>query len=185
MPRTKRIWVPGDMYHITARGNRKNNLFRDRKDYHHYLAFLQQVIIRYPFHLHSYCLMPNHIHLIIGTIDHSPSPIMHYLHSVYARYFNKRYDYVGHLFQDRYYSKPIRNHKQLLDTSAYVHLNPVKANYTKLAEEYPWSSYSVYVKGSSTSLVHTQLILSLLSEDPHQKYKLYVETRRSINDWQV
>jgi putative transposase len=169
MPRTKRIWVPGDMYHITARGNHKNNLFRDRKDYHHYLALLQKVIIRYLFHLHSYCLMPNHIHLIIGTIDHSPSSIMHYLHSVYARY----------------YSKPIRNHKQLLDTSAYVHLNPVKANYTKLAEEYPWSSYSVYVKGSSTSLVHIQLILLLLGEDPRQKYKLYVETRRSINDWKV
>ncbi|WP_367038374.1 transposase [Rossellomorea marisflavi] len=92
MPRTKRIWIPGHMYHITARENRKSNLFRDRKDYQHYLGLLQIAMVCYPIPLHSYCLMPNHIHLLIGTINHSPSPIMHYLHTVYARYFNRKYD---------------------------------------------------------------------------------------------
>ncbi|WP_375162863.1 transposase [Rossellomorea sp. SC111] len=68
MTRNLRVWYPGAIYHITARGNRKNNLFRDRKDYLHYLSLTQKAKERTPFLLHSYCLMPNHVHLIIGTL---------------------------------------------------------------------------------------------------------------------
>ncbi len=100
------------------------------------MELLQKALQRYPTDLHAYCLMPNHLHLIIGTIHHTPPDLIHYLHSVYARYFNQRYDYVGHLFKGRFYSKQIRNNKQILDTSGYIHLNPIKANYTKLPEDY-------------------------------------------------
>ncbi|WP_445509077.1 REP-associated tyrosine transposase [Rossellomorea marisflavi] len=185
MPRPKRIWIPGGTYHITARGNRKSNLFRDKKDYQHYMALLRTALQRYPTDLHAYCLMPNHLHLILGTINHTPTELIHYLHSVYARYFNHRYDYVGHLFQGRFYSKQIRNHKQLLDTSAYIHLNPVKANYTKLPEDYLWSSYGAFLAPSKSTIIHTDKILSLLGEDPHHKYQLFVETRRKINEWNI
>lgn len=129
--------------------------------------------------------MPNHLHLILGTINHTPTELIHYLHSVYARYFNHRYDYVGHLFQERFYSKQIRNHKQLLDTSAYIHLNPVKANYSKLPEGYLWSSYGAFLTPTKSTIIHTDKILSLLGDDPHLKYQLFVETRRKINEWNI
>ncbi len=146
---------------------------------------LQKALQRYPTTLHAYCLMPNHLHLILGTINHTPTEFIHYLHSVYARYFNHRYEYVGHLFQGRFYSKQIRNPKQLLDTSAYVHLNPVKANYSKRPEDYLWSSYPAFLTPTDPSIIHTDKILSLLGEDPHRKYQLFVETRRKINEWNI
>ncbi|WP_082892703.1 transposase [Rossellomorea aquimaris] len=76
MPRKPRVWYPGAMYHVTARGNRKNNLVRDQRDYQRYLHLLLKSKANTPFILHSYCLMPNHIHLIIETIDHPLSFII-------------------------------------------------------------------------------------------------------------
>ncbi|MEW5568184.1 transposase [Rossellomorea marisflavi] len=158
----------------------KSNLFRQ-----HYLALLHTALQRYPTDLRAYCLMHNHLNLILGTINHTPTELIHYLHSVYARYFNHRYDYVGHLFQSRFYSKQIRNHKQLLDTSVYIHLNPVKANYTKLPEDYLWSSYGAFLTPTKSPIIHTDKILSLLGDDPHLKYQLFVETRRKINECNI
>jgi putative transposase len=183
MTRNLRVWYPGAIYHITARGNRKNNLFRDRKDYLHYLSLTQKAKERTPFLLHSYCLMPNHVHLIIGTLNDSPSDIIHYTHSIYARYFNRKYHYVGHVFQDRYFAKLIKNSKQLMDTSSYIHLNPVKSNYSKKPEDYHWSSYKSYITPGFKSIVDSQRIFSDLGDYPHEKYKFYVETKLRIKDW--
>jgi putative transposase len=183
MTRNHRVWYPGAIYHITARGNRKNNLFRDRKDFNHYLGLVQRAKEKTPFTLHSYCLMPNHVHLIVGTLDNSPSDIIHYIHSIYARYFNRKYNYVGHVFQDRYYAKIINNSKQLIDTSSYIHLNPVKSKYSKQPEDYHWSSYKSFITAGYKSIVDTQKILSNLGDHPYEKYKFYVETKYNIKDW--
>ena len=128
--------------------------------------------------------MPNHVHLIIQTLNHPPSGIIHYIHSIYARYFNRKYHYVGHVFQDRYYAKLIKNSKQLIDTSSYVHLNPVKSKYANKPEDYHWSSYKSYITADhNNSIVDTQKILSNLGEYPYEKYKFYVETKFRIKDW--
>jgi putative transposase len=184
MGRKPRIWYPGAIYHITARGNRKNNIFRDSKDYHHYLSLLLRAKLRTPFILHSFCLMPNHIHLVIETINHSPTEIIHYIHSIYARYFNRKYNYVGHVFQDRYFSKEIKNIKQLLDTSSYIHLNPVKSRNSKLPEEYRWSNYKSYITMYDDKLTDKEKLYEVLGENPQQKYQFYVESKLKVKDWQ-
>jgi putative transposase len=183
MTRTLRVWHPGAIYHITARGNRKNTLFRNQKDYQHYLSLLLNSKKRTPFILHSFCLMPNHIHLIIETVDHSPSKIIHYIHSVYGRYFNKKYNYIGHVFQDRYFSKLIKNWKQLMDTSSYIHLNPVKSKHVECPEDYQWSSYKSIVSKGKDSLTDKEKMYITLGESPQQKYRFYVETKLKVKDW--
>ncbi|WP_175990230.1 transposase [Bacillus sp. Marseille-Q1617] len=184
MGREPRVWFPGAVFHITARGNRKNNIFRDSKDYHHYLSLLLKAKLRTPFILHSFCLMPNHIHLVIETINHSPTEIIHYIHSIYARYFNRKYNYIGHVFQGRYYSKMIKNMKQLLDTCSYIHLNPVKSRSSKLPEDYRWSNYKSYVNMVNDKITDKEKIYQALGDNPQQKYQFYVESKLRVKDWE-
>jgi putative transposase len=87
MTRKHRIWFPGAMYHITARGNRRSSLFNQRDDYLTYLGILEDVRSMYPFQLHAYCLMTNHIHLQIETTNFHIKLIMKEMHSRYAIYF--------------------------------------------------------------------------------------------------
>ncbi|RIW28248.1 transposase [Bacillus salacetis] len=175
MPRKKRTWFPGAMYHITARGNRKDLIYHEREDYHYYLHLLEKAQKRYPFKLHSYCLMPNHIHLLIETEMHSPSTIIHYIHSLYARYFNNKYKCIGHLFQNRFNDKVIKDWKQMMDTSRYIHLNPVKAGLVIKPEKYPWSSYKVFISTSENSIVTSEKIVNTMCSGSKNTYKHYVE----------
>lgn len=175
MPRKKRVWFPGAMYHITARGNRKEPIFREKDDYQYYLHLLKKAKQHYPLKLHSYCLMSNHIHLLIETQEHSPSQIIHYTHSLYARYFNSKYKCVGHLFQNRFDDKIIRDIKQLVDTSRYIHLNPVKAGLVKMPENYPWSSYKSFVTSAHDPLIENKAILESFGRGSKSSYRHYVE----------
>lgn len=102
MARKFRTWYPGAMYHITSRGNRRSALFYDDIDRKTYLELLEETKAFYPFHLHAYCLMTNHIHLQLETTPHHTKCIMKMLNSRYALHFNKRHRLVGHVFQGRY-----------------------------------------------------------------------------------
>ncbi|MBB6453645.1 REP element-mobilizing transposase RayT [Salirhabdus euzebyi] len=154
MARKHRIpWKTGEHYHITARGNRKESLFSDKKDYQKYLHYLKETKTSLPFNLHAYCLMPNHIHLLIEMQHHSISDIIKRIHTIYAMYYNVRYDLVGHLFQGRFKSEVVDSSDYLLEASRYIHLNPVKAGLTKRAEDWPWSSYQAYLKISENRLL--------------------------------
>ncbi|MGD7023568.1 REP-associated tyrosine transposase [Rossellomorea vietnamensis] len=179
MPRRKRIWFPGAMYHITSRGNRKDTIFHEKDDYIYYLHLLEKAQKRFPFKLHSYCLMPNHIHLLIETETHSPSVIIHYIHSLYARYFNNKYRYIGHLFQNRFDDKIIKDWKHMMDTSRYIHLNPVKAGMVKNPEKYPWSSYKTFIANYEEPIINSNKIIENLCGGSKKTYKSYVELNLS------
>lgn len=161
MPRKKRIWYPGAMYHIMTRGNRRSDIFRDYEDFRTYTDILFSTKDRLPFYLYAYCLMDNHIHLQIETIDVPIWEIMMYLNSLYSRYFNDRYNLIGHLFQGRYYAELITTDSHMLQTNRYIHLNPVKAHMIEHAINYMWSSYRDYLGFQSTGLVNTDKLLSL------------------------
>ena len=98
MARKKRVWYPGAIYHITNRGNRRSDIFRDDEDYQVYLENLRQVKIRHPFEIYSYCLMTNHIHLQIETSDVEIWHIMKDINQYYTKYFNSKYNLIVHLF---------------------------------------------------------------------------------------
>ncbi len=174
MSRKHRIWYPGAMYHITARGNRKNSVFYDPDDYRRYLSMLDDTRSRYPFVLHSYCLMPNHIHLQIETISSHIQLIMKELHGSYARTFNRKYDYIGHLFQGRYHSKLIESDDYFLEVSRYIHLNPVDAGVVKQPEDYLWSSYKSYISDSIDLFVDQQKLLGYFPEPVKENYREFV-----------
>jgi REP element-mobilizing transposase RayT len=104
--------------------------------------------------------MSNHTHLQIETIEIPPSIIMKHLNTKYAKYFNKKYNYSGHVFEKRYGAEFIDSRAYELDLSKYVHLNPVKAGIVAFPEDYPWSSYRAYLQKEEFPLIEKQQILS-------------------------
>lgn len=172
--RKPRIWYPHAEYHIMNRGNHRNNIFRDDEDYQIFLKITENAQKRYPYLLVSYCLMTNHFHLQIKTIDHEIWHIMRYISFIYSKYFNKKYNIIGHLFQGRYTSELIEDDGYRLYTSRYIHLNPVKAKMVDRPIEYPWSSYRVFM-GEEEGLVDSTIILNYFLGKSSALYQDYVE----------
>ena len=175
MPRKKRVWFPGAVYHIMCRGNHRQDIFRDDEDRLFYLTTLKEVKKDMPYILHSYCLMTNHVHLQIETGDINISQVMKRISMLYAIYFNKKYKFVGHLFQDRYRSELIEETPHHLDLSRYIHLNPVRANIVERPDLYQWSSYKVYMGDQQDQLTTTERILGCFSSPKNQHYRQFVE----------
>lgn len=183
MPRKKHLWHPGAELHVIARGNHKNNIFRDRTDYEAYLYYLQEAMKYYndkyddKYHILAYVLMTNHVHLLVGTEDRDVSDFVRRVHSMYASNFNKKYGYIGHLFQDRYKSELIQDYKYFLEVSRYIHLNPVRANIVKKPEYYQWSSYNMYIGKAKEELISSDKVLSYFRGDNKTElYKAFVES---------
>jgi putative transposase len=176
MGRKRRAWFHGAKYHITSRGNRKSSLFYDEEDRTNYLSFLNETMIRFPFTLHSFCLMTNHTHLQLQTSDTSPTIIMSHLNTKYAKYFNKKYHYSGHVFEKRYGAELLDSLDYEFDVSKYIHLNPLKGGLVGALEDYPWSSYHAYVNGEATQLVDTKHLLSYFPAPASKHYEDYIKT---------
>jgi putative transposase len=150
MARPLRIEFPGAVYHITSRGNARQAIFLDDKDYSNFLEVLCSVINRYNWILHAYCLMSNHYHLLIETPEGNLSEGMRQLNGVYTQQFNRRHNRVGHVLQGRYKAILVDKDSYLLELCRYVVLNPVRAGLVKSPKEWKWSNYrdtSGYHKG--------------------------------------
>jgi len=140
MARSRRIEYPGAVYHVTSRGNAKRNVFLDNKDRLRFLEILKQVVDRFNWLCHAYCLMTNHYHLLIETIDPTLSRGMRQLNGVYTQAFNRHHRQVGHLFQGRFKAIVVEKEEYLLELARYVVLNPVRAHMVQTAKDYRWSS---------------------------------------------
>lgn len=176
MARKERIWYPGAIYHIIIRGIRRSAIFMDERDYKVYLDLLEMIRKKYPFILYSYCLMTNHVHLQLETIDDEIWIIMREVNRNYAKYFNKKYNFTGSLYDSRYKSEIIENDEYNLQVSRYIHLNPVKANMVYEALEYRWSSYSAYLNADIDSIIDEEKILSYFKNKSRSLYMDYVES---------
>lgn len=102
MARKKRVWYPGATYHVMSRGNRRNAIFADRSDYLRFLEYLLKIREKHSYILHSLCLMTNHFHIAIETVDDELWKIMQKILSLYAEEYNHKYYFTGHLFEDSY-----------------------------------------------------------------------------------
>jgi len=186
------IFVPQGFYHIYSRGNEKREIFLSDTDRLRFLKRLTEYIKKHSVTVLSYCLMPNHYHLLLRQdAGDSISGFIHKLQTAYAMYFNKRYERVGHLFQGRFGAKVIETDEYLLHLSRYIHLNPaeiLKSHYSsiKSLSDYPWSSYPDYVGHRKDELVNTNFILNYFSKiNPSRDYKSFVESsinEESLND---
>lgn len=157
MSRNLRIESPTGYYHVMQRGVGKQILFEDENDYKRYINKLRECKSELDFELAAYCLMNNHVHLLIhSTSIQTISKLMARIGTSYAAYYNTKYDHFGSVFQGRYLSEPISDEKYLRDCTRYIHNNPVKAGIGPAAG-YLWSSYSNYL--NNEGLTDTKPIL--------------------------
>jgi putative transposase len=173
MARKRRIEFPGAFYHVLARGNNRQKIFKDEEDYRVYIQRLKRYHERYKFILYAYVLMPNHIHLLIQTGIFPLSKVMQGLQQSYTYYFHRKYQTVGHLFQGRYKAILCERDAYLLELVRYIHLNPVRAGLVNNPDSYPWSSHLVYLGYLDQPYVENDLVLEMLSDDESEQSKIY------------
>ncbi len=159
MPRKPRIEIGGGLYHIISRGNNRKKIFRSHDDYLKFTRILEQQKTKLPFYLYAYCLMPNHVHLLIERRDDPVSRIMQRVLTTYSQYHNRKYKKVGHLFQDRYKALLCQTDRYLGELVRYIHLNPVRARMVKRPEHFEYSGHRAYLGLDRTGLVDTEPVL--------------------------
>ena len=141
MARPLRIEFPGAVYHLTARGNARQNIVLDDEDRQRFLSVLERVVSRFQLAVYAYCLMDNHYHLLLETRDANLSRAMRQLNGVYTQGLNRRHGQVGHVLQGRFKAIVVDRERYLLELCRYVVLNPVRAQITRKPDTYRWSSY--------------------------------------------
>jgi len=159
MTRTARKTSNTGIYHIIARGINKQQLFKDDYDNEKYLEILKECKDTSEFELYAYCLMGNHVHLLIKTGKEDLELIFKRIGVRYAAWHNWKYERVGHLFQDRFKSEPVEDDKYFLTVLRYIHQNPKKDGFCAQLDEYSWSSYPEYVR--KRKIVDTAFALSI------------------------
>jgi putative transposase len=173
MARKPREDVEGAIQHVYARGVRRTPLFRDEADRHRYLALLEKACRRYAWSCLSYCLMPNHVHLLIETPQANLGLGMSWFHGKYARRFNDRYGTAGHVFDARYGSTRMLSDTHLWTAIRYIVRNPVAAELCELPGEWRWSSHGALQRDGMPKWVAHHRLLELLSGaggDPAGRY---------------
>jgi len=145
MARPLRIEFPGALYHVTSRGNARQDIALDDEDRAAFLAVLAEVRARFAWLVHAYCLMGNHYHLLVETPEANLSRGMRQLNGVYTQRFNRRHGRVGHVFQGRYKAILVERESYLLELCRYVVLNPLRAGMVGKPGDYRWSSYRATV----------------------------------------
>ncbi|MCH7761828.1 transposase [candidate division TA06 bacterium] len=146
MPRKARFTIdyPGGLYHVINRGVNRGNIFFDPKDYIFFLESLTKTQEKFPFRLHSFCLMPNHFHLLIQTTTIGLSRILSSLLTRYALRINRVYNRVGHLFQGRCKTILCEKEPYFLELVRYISLNPIRSNLVRKPKDWLWSSYRLF-----------------------------------------
>jgi len=151
-------------YHIVFRGINRQHLFEEDSDFLYFLESLQRLKTEMSFELHAYCLMSNHVHLLIKESKMGDmSLVMKRLLTKYAMYFNRKYERNGALIASRYKSQPVEVDEYFIPLIRYIHQNPIKAGMAKLLEEYRFSSYREYLHGGT--LTDTAFSFGLLGRD--------------------
>ena len=143
--RKPRLEIQGGLYHIITRGNNRQRIFGSDDDYRKFLLQLAHQKARLPFYLYAYCLMPNHIHLLIERQDDSVSRVMQRLLTGYSQYHNRKYRKSGHLRQGRYKAILCQSDQYLGELVRYIHLNPVRAKMVRRPQDFPYSSHRAYL----------------------------------------
>jgi putative transposase len=140
MPRPPRLQVAGGVYHVTARGNRRQPVFLDPDDHRFHLWCLNRATEQYQWRCDAYCQMGNHFHVLVRLTAPNLSRGMQWLNGLYAQVFNQRHGLCGHVFQGRFHSAVVEDDGHLLELARYIVLNPVRAGLCDHPLEWRWSS---------------------------------------------
>ena len=178
MSRTFRLKSDESIYHIMCKSITEVDLFKDADDKKMYLSFIKKYKILYNFKLYAYCLMDNHLHLIIDANGSDISKVMHGINFSYAMYFNRRHERQGHLFRDRFKSIIVANETYLKTLSLYIHNNPTAiGEYKNSPEKYVFSSLSTFLgkRRDAFKLVDYRFVMSLFGSNVKNARKDYYD----------
>ena len=176
-----RFFETGSYYHIYNRGNRKQQIFLNYKDYERFLDKVLKYKKKFDVNIVAFCLMPNHFHFLIQKLSSSNvSKFFSDLCNSHSKYFNTKYDTVGSLYQGRFKAKVVDKDEYLIHVSRYIHLNPVELfgpskNLINNLLAYKWSSLQYFLSSSKNDVVDTKIILDYFSrKNPREDYKKLV-----------
>lgn len=174
MPRPPRLQLAGGVFHVTARGNRKQDIFWDDVDRRAFLAVLEATVAHCRWQCHAYCLMPNHFHLVVETPEPNLSAGVQRLNGKYAQWFNYRHELTGHLFQGRFHSTLVESNWHLLELSRYVVLNPARSGLCSDPADWSWSSLLATLgRAPAPRFLTVHWLLSQFGSDPQRARTVY------------
>ncbi|NMA68227.1 MAG: transposase [Desulfitobacterium sp.] len=185
MPRKPREKSPMGIYHVIMRGVNRQIIFKDKEDRTIFLDKMFRFGEKGEYKIFAYCLMDNHIHLLLQEQEESLSTSIKRICSSYVRWYNKKYERIGHLFQERFRSEVVDNERYFLTVLRYIHQNPIKAQIITNIDEYPWSSYHQYLKDSlhiDSHNIDKKFVLTLFSSERKNALKSFREFHQEIND---
>ena len=175
MARKSRVEFEGAFYHVIARGNQRQKIFRDDQDRLRYLQRLGHYQERYGFTLYAYVLMSNHVHLLVSTGRVALSKIMQGIQFSYTQFYNRRHRTVGHLFQGRYKTILCDRDQYLLELVRYIHLNPARMRSPLDPWKYWWSSHRAYLGERMPVIVETEVVLGQMGKSAGQARRAYLQ----------
>jgi putative transposase len=174
MPRCARIMLAGAAVHVIHRGNNRAPCFLSSEDRAFYLYHLGRALPRYGCLLHAYCLMDNHVHLLLTTAAaNGCALLMKSIAQLYARYFNGTYQRTGYLWEGRFKSCLVQAEHYLLACYRYIEMNPVRAGMVRAADDFPWSSFRVNAHGEKSVLVTPHAEYQQLGTTPSERQAAY------------
>ena len=187
MARPLRIEYKGAVYHITSRGNARQIIFLNDEDRLGFLKILEEVVARYNWLCHAYCLMTNHYHLLVETPDANLSRGMRQLNGVYTQTFNRKHARSGHLLQGRYKAIIVEKESHLLELARYIVLNPVRAELVRHPRAWRWSSYRATAgEKEAPGFLTVDWILSQFHQDRNRarrEYRKFVNEGYGVDIW--
>lgn len=186
MPRRARVKSRSGIYHIMLRGANRQEIFHDDEDCMTFLEIFYRYKLRTKIKVYSWCLMNNHVHLLIKEGEEDISITMKRIEVSFVVYYNRKYGTNGHLFQDRFRSENVEDYHGLLNVIRYIHQNPLKAKMVQCNDQWRWSSCRDYygMKKKPGKLTDSQFILVLFAEDPILARERFIEFNEKINQYQ-
>ena len=165
------------IYHIMMRSINRKRIFKDQADY---TRFIQTMKKYSGYRIYAYCLMGNHVHLLLKVGKEPLEQVMRRICGSFVYWYNLKYQRIGNLFQDRFKSEPIENDKYFLTVLRYIHQNPLKAGLVKSIEDYQWSSIGEY--SNSSKFVFTDFALQMFDADPKEAVKSFIQFCNAVSD---
>lgn len=177
MPRMSRRRSKSGIYHIIMRGINRQNIFEDDEDCIKFIQTLRRYKKICEYELYAYCLMGNHIHLLLMEGEEPLDKVMRRICSSFVLWYNHKYGRIGYLFQDRYKSEPVEDNAYFLTALRYIYQNPVKAGLAASAEKYPWSNYYEYMDEymDTNQTNDTDFVLGLFNENREKAIENFIE----------
>jgi REP element-mobilizing transposase RayT len=180
VPRYAREKSESGIYHIMIRGINRQDIFEDNDDRQRFIETIKKYKTVSKYEVHGYCLMSNHVHMLIKEVEEPISMAIKRICGSYVYWYNMRYNRCGHLFQERYKSEIVEDEGYYLTVLRYIHQNPVNAGLSTHVKEYEWSSYREYI--GKTEITDIDLALELFSDDRRKAVELFDKYMNEEND---